>query len=648
MAIETQCPHCKKSYRLKDELAGKRVTCGNPACRKPFTVDAAATANGAVRASAPQVDAEAVAAAVLGDEPEQVQAVPDDKRKLAMTCAYCDHRWEVLWSMQGKNVLCPDCRTRQKVPEQKQGKVDWRDPRAGRPTLAKVEELEGAVGTVDVRHVSGRALEEAGVLKEELEPRPLRFYVTVVAVGLALVAVTAYGIVYLRQTGQEGTRDDLMARAVAEVQELKDAPIPPSEIPLVKAGVLIEAGEFAARKNDPARLKEAIAHFTQARKELESAPPSPGRDLLFCELAVRQVLLGGDESQVADGIRIRWTPGGRQTITEKQYNVQQELQNTLMAMRREDRPASAAVRHYALRRLARELAGRGQPGVLTESLIAQAVAQDEFIEVAAQVAVELLKATDDRGRAAADAQMLIGNVLPAAGGKEKEPAGPSAPPTVLALLQAVDVPLPQGVNFPAPPPAGDVPDATRQALVTLYLLQKKEADALQMAERPGRVDGRLSALALIAEWSSDPGPAVQAAQRALPTAEERKKISIPDMTLVRLAAQAGRASQPEAAEAFAKAINGDGYRAWARAEALRLHLAASGDAPADESRAEAPTDPKEYRIGHAWGRLALARHNARATGDSSAEVRYEQWEAGALRPFGLAGLALGLQDRALR
>ena len=142
---------------------------------------------------------------------------------------------------------------------------------------------------------------------------------------------------------------------------------------------------------------------------------------------------------------------------------------------------------------------------------------------------------------------------------------------------------------------------------------------------------------------------MSAAHRILPTGEARQKVSIPDLTLMRLAVQAGRANQPDKVEAFVKSISSDAYRAWARGEALRHQLASSGEKPGEETQAEAPTDPKEVRVGHAWGRLALARHNARVTGnDPDASVRYGNWGSGTFRPYGLAGLALGLQDRNLR
>lgn len=635
MAIETQCPHCKKAYRLKDELAGKRVTCGNPDCRKAFTVDGLASANGAApkpatRPAEPKIDAEAAAAVIFGDEPAQAQ--PEDQRKVAMTCAVCDHKWDVPWSMQGKNVLCPECRHRQRVPEQKTGKVDWRDARAGRPTLARVEELEGVVGTVDVRHVSGETLKKAGVIKEEIEPRPRWHYVAWAVTALALAGVLTYGVILLRRSGKEDRRDQYMADALKDVQEAKDTGLPPAEAPLFKAGVQIAAGEFAVRKADPAGLKAAIDHFTHARRDLEAAPPSAGRDLLLCELVLAQVALGGSAEQVAAGTRIRWTPGGRQALNTKTYTVQEELQSTFKVMA----TSSADVRFHTVRRLARELAKAGQPDVLSESLIAQVMPQ-EHAEAVAQAVVETLKITGDQTRAKAEADRMASQLT----------KGAAPPPSVPALFQAVGVKAPDEVKFPGPPGGPDLPDATRQTYVTQYLLQGDADKALALARKPGGTPpGQLAVLALAAEWAENPSPVVEAALAALPTGEERKKVSIPDLTLLRLAAQAGRANQPDKVEAFAKSISSDAYKAWARAEAFKLQLASSGERPGEEAQAEVPTVPKDARVGHAWGRLALARHNARVTGnDPDASVRYDGWGAGTFRPFGLAGLALGLQDR---
>jgi hypothetical protein len=542
--------------------------------------------------------------------------------------------------MQGKNVLCPECRHRQRVPEQKTGKIDWRDPRAGRPTLARVEELEGVQASQDARHVTGETLKKAGVIKEDIEERPRWHYVAWIVTALALIGVVTYGVMLMLRSGREDRRDQYMAAAVKDVQETKDAALPSAEAPLIKANIQIAAGEFALRKDEPQGLKDALAHFTHARRDLEAAPPSAGRDLLLSELALAQVALGGTAEQVANGTRIRWTPGGggRQPLNEKTYTVQQELQTTLKTMA----TASADVRFHAVRRLARELAKAGQPDVLSESLIAQVMPQ-EHAEAVAQAAIETLKATGDQARAKTEADRMA-PLLSAAGENTAPP--PSAP----ALFQALGLPAPGKVKFPAPPAGGDLPDATRQTFVTLALLQGKTDEALALAKQPGGTPaGRLAVLALLAEWSDNPAEAVSEAHRILPVGEERRKVSIPDLTLMRLAAQAGRANQPEKAEAFAKSISSDAYKAWARAEALKHQLAASGEKPGEETQAEVPTDPKDVRVGHARGRLALARHNARVTGnDPDASVRYDNWGAGTFRPFGLAGLALGLQDRNLR
>src|SRR5262245_63548462 len=122
MAISAQCPHCKKPYKFKDELTGKRVKCAAAECRQVFEVK-----------PLPAVDAEAMALAALADHADPAAAAPVETRKVKVTCVACEHVWEEAWDKQGKNTLCPECRHRQKVPEQKGAgrKIDWRDSQAG-------------------------------------------------------------------------------------------------------------------------------------------------------------------------------------------------------------------------------------------------------------------------------------------------------------------------------------------------------------------------------------------------------------------------------------------------------------------------------------------------------------------------------------
>src|SRR5262245_61954939 len=105
MAIPIQCPHCQRSYKLKNELAGKRVTCST--CRKTFPVPAAPVVS-AVRGSLP-LDTDALAVAALSDHPAtktpdaQVVAQPTPIR---VKCPFCDFENSFDSRFAGKNAPC--------------------------------------------------------------------------------------------------------------------------------------------------------------------------------------------------------------------------------------------------------------------------------------------------------------------------------------------------------------------------------------------------------------------------------------------------------------------------------------------------------------------------------------------------------------
>lgn len=643
MAIDTLCPYCSKSYRLKDDLAGKRVTCGNPNCRKAFTVGGDHSANGAPvakpRAKAAPVDADALAASLFAEGGGE--AVPEDKRVIAVTCPMCDHKWDVPYAMQGKNVLCPECRHRVKVPEQKTGKVDWRDPNAGGPSLRKIEKLEGAEGTVDARMVSGESLQKGGVFEDNTEPRPRWHYVAGGLAAFAVVAAIAFGGYSLFKGNKEGKQNRYMEEAVVEAMEPRDTQLPPAEAPLFRAGILIQAGEYAVKQDDPKKLKEALDHFAKARQELDAAPTSVGRDLLFGELAAALVLLGGDEDQVEKQVRIRWVPApardARARSEGKVNNVQELLVDVFKQMRNDTKPVPAAARLHAIRRVTRYLAARGQPN-LTGQILPLAFT-DELTDAKAVVAVEVYKASGDAEKAKAAAAELASAVLP----------GAPPPPAASALWMALDPPTPNAPKTEPPPAAGGVGYQTRLAYVMLYLLKNKAAEAFELAGRPGQgePEAKLQAFALVAEWS-DPGPAAEAVQKAAEIAPGLSKSTNQlDFTLVRLAQQAGRVNQPDKADLFLKAIQKDEYRAWAKFEALRAQFAGGDAKPADAATVAVPENPKDQKVGHALARLAVYRNNARATGEAKPYLtEVEALGLGTFRPYGKAGLALGLQDRA--
>ncbi len=667
MAIDIQCPACQKPYRLKDDLAGKRVTCGNPDCRKPFLVEAKPIKNGTVPAPALKpgaakpvaakpavkvpakpavppphaVDADAMALAMFSEEQEDTK--PVDQRTIAMKCEACEHLWTEPWSRQGKNVLCPECRHRTKVPEQKKKeKEDWRKGGTG-PSMAKREQLEGVVASGDAGFVSGQSLREAGLGRPELEPRPLWQKVFVVAFPLALIGLIALAVMTFNRQRGDSKEIETMKLAMEDVPG-PDTTLPPSEAPLFRAALSISAGEYAARrdKKDEKELQEGLNHFAKARQELEAASPSMGRDMLFLELAMAQLALGGDDDKVKENQRIRFAPqpvgAARAKINQKTYDVQGELKQTLTSMRNEDKPVALEARLQTIRRLTRELA-KSQHADIAEKLIPVLFNETEQVEATAQVGIELLKATNDPAKV----DDLVKGIVQTLG------AGRPATGSLIALGQSLPTPPPALKAPTLPPGTGPVDEGSRTLHSTLFVLKNSPQEAIDLAKRPGRSDGRLKALALIAELSAEPGPAVQAAADIVNTDGKKKELgTIPDFTLIRLAAQAGRANQPDKLETFTKAISKDDARAWAKADFLRQQfLAAPTPKVAEESVAEIPVDPREHKLGHAWARLALARNNS-AAGDKKTVDGFDRWGKGTYRPFGLAGYALGLQDRNTR
>jgi hypothetical protein len=78
------------------------------------------------------VDAETLAAQLFNDEPAD-KPPPGQERQVAVECYNCNHKWTEPESKAGKFALCPECRTRTKVPELKAKKAaDWRDATGGR------------------------------------------------------------------------------------------------------------------------------------------------------------------------------------------------------------------------------------------------------------------------------------------------------------------------------------------------------------------------------------------------------------------------------------------------------------------------------------------------------------------------------------
>lgn len=642
MAIDTRCPHCQTKYRLKDELSGKSVTCREAACRKVFAVVALPpAANGthppkAKRAAEPPpaVDAETLAASLFADEPA---AAPVAERQVAVVCEICEHKWTEPASKVGKVVLCPECKHRQKIPEPKKKTADWRDATGGRRLLEKGPDLPKDLEEQQMREASLTSLVGAGVIeKEEVEPRTLKEKLAIVAVVAVVLAVLGGGVWWLLRTRSQGKEVLLAATAVDEIKEIKDdGPLPKGQPPLLRAALHLATGEAAVRQNTEEGLKDALKHFADARNELQAAPRSFERDAVFSELATAVLATGGDNELVKGKSRIGWTPhaaAASQPGTGQSRFVQVELRLLLSSMK--DYGVDPEMRVLTARRLTRELVENGQPDLLFEVL------QNGFDPTEQQEARAQALLAAVRANAAADKLRphvdQLRNDVTNAGEKAVTPITAAA---VFRKFGITDVPAQKLPPVWQPGAAPSI--ATRLAYVPYLVLDDKPDAALTLATVPTSLPEMVMGLAVLAEAAADPKPALSKAVEVTQNQRESLKGMNP-VYLLRLVRAAAAAGVTDQADALAQVIADDGLREWARAEALRARWAAGKAAvPA----ADAPkTEPGKLHVGHAWGCLLLARHNAAATGAAD-PAAYDAWGKGELRGFGYAGAALGLKDR---
>ena len=636
MPIDTRCPHCQKAYRLKDEFLGRKVKCPNPDCQKPFAVEPApaeAAAKPRVTPPAPKPksaadlerEAEALAATMFG---EAGPAAPGDTRTVEMACANCDHKWAVPFEKKGKNVICPECNFLQKVPDKKEKKIDWRDPNADRPSMAKGEEVPEDLRKQMSRDVGTGALVEAGVIKEDIEPLPLAVKLQRIAVVLGAVAALAAVVLYFLNSRQAGKEQRFMDEALAEVDKVTDEGMTKGQPPLLKALLLTAAAEHALRNDLPDQRKLAMERFGVARQLLEQQPRSPERDVLLGELAVLIPKFGGDDEQIGKELRLRWQPAGRGAgaqLTAGLGDVQTELLRVLKALNGSDLDLRLSV----VRRVTRELAKTNHVELLPD-IIGQGFSESELPDAYAHMGLEAHRAGNAAGaKSCADQAKSLANRSPAA----------------QVLCEVTGVTLKPEEKSYSVPPAGPLGYFYRLYGATLNAVNRDTAGALAVATRggPDQADDKLRALAAVADWAENATEAATKAEAVL-TAEGKGK-SNAGYALLRLATAAGKAGQTDLADKLVAGIADDGLRAWAKAEAIRAKLDTIKDQKAELSLVEQSTDKGKVRVGQAWVAVLVARHNAAATGDQSAAKAYADWPDGAFKGGGLAGLALGIQDR---
>ena len=662
MPIDFNCPHCSTPYRLKDELAGKRATCKNAACRQIIVVPQP-SANGT---HPPPTDAEIEAAALAAlNEVAKEEAKPVEQ-SIPIACSFCGHQWTEPFSKAGKNVLCPnpECRQRTKVPDLKKDQVseDWRTGRGNKPSLAKenYEKLEGVQDAGDAKVVTRKSMKEGGALDDEIEPRPLKQKLLFVGLGLSAVVGIVLGVVFFVGSRKEKGKDRLIDDAVKEYADTpgfaKDDKEfaagstlgPPATGPLYGAILHVAAGEYHLRHNTDEGLKLALDEFGKARTELQNSAARDDakhaaaleRAAVACELAMATLLLGeAEDGQAKANLRLRWHPdapvGRKLRVNERVFTVHEELRKAAQQLQAADFDLKAAL----ARRMVRVLAKRGEHGaILAGDLPVLLFADSEQMEAKAVVAIELFRADNGSPKARQIADELKGK-LAQPGDYRPYPA------SAVTLWEALVPPVEKPPQVVPPPSSGQgVNDGTRLAYTGLLALKGKPDEALLMLQRSGGSPaGQFRAALAYAEYAADPVPAL-----AFAAALAGKKLepAPPPSVLFRLSQVAAAAGKPDLVTAFVEAILDEGLKAWAKADAFRLALKPESKEPVAEAAAEVPDDARKLRAGHVWGRYWLARQNARAAGDRDKQLKaVTAWAKGTIHPLGLAGIALGLQDQ---
>ncbi|MBP3954177.1 hypothetical protein J8F10_02555 [Gemmata sp. G18] len=640
MAIEFNCPHCQYAYRLKDEMAGKSAKCKS--CRATILIPQPMTVpGGAPRLTAAEIaEAETKAIAALADEQAQIEK--DTAAQLVpVECQHCNHKWTEPLARAGKNTLCPnpECRQRVKIPEPKNdAPYDWRHKKTKGPEGAVQNQLklDNVQDMADTKLVSGKALTQAGADGIEYEPRPLKQKVTFALVIVGALLGTTLGVRSCYMGRVENREDRLMQEGQEEFAKSTGA-LPANEAPpetqLCSALLYIAGGEHAIRHKEP-KIKDALEQFAKARDAIRKAPPSLARNAVGGELAVALLILGGSEQQARDQIRIRWTPGNdlKTRPNERLYTVLDELRQSLELLR----AAEFEFKNHLARRLARELAKQGQ-GLLAVEMIPLALfTEKEQDEGKSLIALEVMRT--DKG---SDQPRRVMDDLKGRGAELMKSV--PTPASAQTLFLAVD--SEKAPRIIAPPAGDPVSESGRLAYAGKALMESQPDAALQLAQRRGSPEGQVRALVLCADWSADPGAALDTAFGIVSANKGRREIS--PYSVLRLAQIAAEKNKHDQAKEFANLITDDGLKAWAKGTLIQARAGAAPKDKADEAWAELPPadKPKDVRAGHAWGLLWVARQNTRLSGDRSAELKAVTGWPTVGGPFGKAGIALGLQDK---
>jgi hypothetical protein len=587
MSIAFKCPNCQQPYKVKDDMAGKRVVC--TACKKPIRVPAPMAAP-----AVPSSEADAMAVAALAEAP----AAPAEEAAATITveCPNCIEQVTFPADKAGKQAPCPSCKRIIKVPIPSAGKQDWRTADA-RPTFAKAApeaDLKDVVTTANMKIVDREALLEAGAIrKREREPLPMRVKITRAVIGICLlILIVAGGLLFRGQKVHE-RRDDLVAAAIKQVKENTGLPTG------VRAETYRAAGEYVLGQPD-GEAAVAKDHLGNARgllaaKDAKATDQPFEKQTLLTRILLTQTALVGDQSQIRSKTRLDWA------------GTLQELRYTFNAFDREPSQWEGSI--LAVRGLTQSLGLRGatpeQPaivGLVTNRF----TSPPEHADALAAVGLELFAAGEAGQNKAKELAEQVREVSDAAGS-----------PRVIALLAAC--------RLGDPPLTGSPLVGVRVGAAEGFARRGDLEAARKIAEASGSPEDRFEALVAIA--AAQPGDAEPLAAVEF-FAKEFKTRDLPDWPLIHLSQICADSKAPDPAKKLNAALadlgnlspRSQAVRAWAQMELLRSpHL------PATEAAVKAIVP--ETSLGHQIAWEVLTRRTATANSTSP--------------PLALVGAALG-------
>jgi hypothetical protein len=436
MPIKFQCPHCKSAIVAQDAQAGMKKAC--PGCKKPLFIPLPTSgATKPMRPPAPPrleprpktaAELEAEAAALFSDAPAQGPAAP--AATIDFSCPQCDADLHLPLDLAGKKTSCPACTRIIAVPlPSKEENKDWRQKQQALPSLAKQPDEpapEGAWGSAKAAGVSREALLEAKVITKRPKPRTMTQKYLLPVLGATLLIGSGVGAWVISNRREEGRELAALQEATtfATAAEAKQA-----TVPAIRAALFLAAGDYHRLTGKADCGVRAREQYNNALNLLATASGQDSeRTVSLMDLAVAQIELGGDESEVEQGLRLKWD------------EVHKSLRGILTAVPVGDTTRPPEGKLAVLRAIVRRLIARGQ-AERTVTLVRQVYggSDADSCEAMAAAGLELLAAQDtERATRAATQARAPYDARPAAGGSPGRAAPrPPVRATVVALVDAL-------------------------------------------------------------------------------------------------------------------------------------------------------------------------------------------------------------------